>query len=72
LRSGLIEVTEQATITFPATGTAALVQAVAVPPAASSTPGWLYPVLITLAVLLVAVTLVMVHLLRRRRLPQPE
>ena len=68
LHSGLLEVTEQATITFPAVGQSAPVNAVAVP-SAHSVPGWLYPAIIALAILLLGV-IVLLFVRRRRKRDQ--
>jgi len=63
LRSGLVERTTKATITFSKTGTASAVAT------ASGLPAWLYPISFgILALLLVLTTLVVV--LRRRRMPR--
>ena len=67
LKSGLLEVSEHATITFPDTGEAAPVAAVAVPVPEASTPGWLIPSLVGLAVLLMGVAILLIVVLRRRR-----
>lgn len=69
LRSGLIERSTQATITFPATGAA---PAVATRPvAAAGRPGWLYPT-IGAGLALLAVAVVLIVLARRRRLRPPR
>lgn len=67
LKSGLLEVSEHATITFPDTGEAAPVAAVPVPIPQSSTPAWLLPAVVVLAVLLIGVAVLLVFVLRRRR-----
>jgi len=69
LRSGLLEVTEHATLTFPAAGQAAPVKAVTTPAASGTTPGWLYPAITALAIVLLAITVLLVVTLRRRRSP---
>jgi len=68
MKSGLVEVSDQATITFPEAGEAAPVAAAPVPSATeSSTPGWLLPAIIGLGVLLLGVAVLLVFVLRRRR-----
>ena len=67
LKSGLLEVSDHATINFPDTGQAAPVAAVAVPVPEASTPGWLIPSIVGLAVLLIGVAILLVVVLRRRR-----
>ena len=67
LKSGILEVSEHATITFPDTGEAAPVSAVPVPVPQSSTPAWLLPAIVGLAVLLIGVAALLVLVLRRRR-----
>ena len=60
LRSGLLNRSAEATITFPASGAA--------PPVPTSTrPGWLYPVIAILVVLLLLATATLLVLRRRRR-----
>jgi hypothetical protein len=69
LGSGLLEISEQATITFPASGEAAPAQAAPVTPlpAGNSNPGWLCAAVIALAVLLVAGTVLLTMSRCRRR-----
>lgn len=68
LRSGLLERSTNATITFPATGAAPAVATGAAEPAR---PAWLYPAIAALLALLTAVGLA-VLLRRQRRRPEPR
>jgi hypothetical protein len=61
LRSGLLERDAQATIAFPATGSAPPVST------AGTRPGWLYPVAVAGALLLGVAAALVVRLRRRRR-----
>lgn len=66
LRSGLLERSARATITFPAAGAAPAVFA------AATRPGWLYPAIAGLVVLLLLVIGALLVLLRRRRRIEEE